>query len=58
MSQWKWRYSRWTGVMYGPVPVGVIVAVIVFAILLRDALTAPNVAAGPAPAAPTWSART
>ena len=32
MSKWKWKYSRWVGVMYGPVPVGVIVAVIALAI--------------------------
>ncbi|MHC4886945.1 MAG: hypothetical protein ACYTGH_17860 [Planctomycetota bacterium] len=24
-SNWEWHYSRWTGVMYGPIPVGVIV---------------------------------
>ena len=24
-TQWRWRYSRWVGVMYGPIPVGVIV---------------------------------
>ena len=24
-TKWRWRYSRWVGVMYGPVPVGVIV---------------------------------
>jgi hypothetical protein len=24
-SQWKWRYSAWTGIMYGPIPVGIIV---------------------------------
>lgn len=22
---WKWSYSRWLGIMYGPIPVGVIV---------------------------------
>ena len=32
MSDWKWSYSRWTGVMYGPVPVGIIVVVIGFII--------------------------
>lgn len=25
MSQWRWGYSRWIGVKYGPIPVGVIV---------------------------------
>jgi len=24
-DKWKWSYSRWFGVMYGPVPIGVIV---------------------------------
>lgn len=24
-SQWRWPYSRWMGIMYGPIPVGVIV---------------------------------
>ena len=41
--EWKWHYSRWTGVMYGPVPVGIIVVVIVAAILvpaLRGAASA------------------
>ena len=27
--EWKWSYSRWTGVMYGPIPVGIIVVGIV-----------------------------
>lgn len=22
---WRWSYSRWVGIMYGPVPIGVIV---------------------------------
>ncbi len=26
-EQWKWRYSALTGIMYGPVPVGIIVVV-------------------------------
>jgi hypothetical protein len=25
MTEWKWSYSRWVGVMYGPIPVGIIV---------------------------------
>jgi hypothetical protein len=25
VDEWKWHYSRWFGVMYGPVPVGIIV---------------------------------
>jgi len=29
-TDWKWRYSFLTGVMYGPIPVGIIVVVIVF----------------------------
>lgn len=24
-TEWRWRYSRWTGVMYGPIPVGLII---------------------------------
>lgn len=28
MSGWKWSYSRWVGVMYGPIPVGVILVAI------------------------------
>jgi hypothetical protein len=27
-SQWRWRYSRWTGIMYGPIPVGIIAVAI------------------------------
>ncbi len=27
-TKWEWSYSRWVGVMYGPVPVGVIVVVL------------------------------
>jgi len=27
-KEWKWRYSRWTGVMFGPIPVGIIVVFI------------------------------
>jgi hypothetical protein len=27
-SEWRWRYSLLTGIMYGPVPVGVIVVVV------------------------------
>jgi hypothetical protein len=27
-TEWKWRYSGWVGVMYGPIPVGVIVVAI------------------------------
>jgi len=25
MTAWKFRYSRWVGVMFGPIPVGIIV---------------------------------
>jgi len=32
MSEWKWSYSRWTGVMYGPIPVGIIAVAIGVAI--------------------------
>ena len=26
---WKWGYSRWVGIHYGPIPVGIIIAIIV-----------------------------
>ena len=29
---WRWRYSRFAGVMYGPIPVGFIVAGIALAV--------------------------
>lgn len=28
MNDWHWHYSRWFGVMYGPIPVGIIAVVI------------------------------
>lgn len=28
-QEWKWSYSKWVGVMYGPVPVGVIVVAVI-----------------------------
>jgi len=28
-TEWKWGYSRWIGIHYGPIPVGIIIAVIV-----------------------------
>jgi hypothetical protein len=31
-GNWKWSYSRLIGVMYGPIPVGVIVVAAGFAI--------------------------
>lgn len=34
MSDWRWRYSAWTGIMYGPVPVGLIVGGVVLVIYL------------------------
>lgn len=27
-TKWRWHYSRFVGVMYGPIPVGVIVVVV------------------------------
>ncbi len=30
--EWRWRYNRWIGVMYGPIPVGAIVVTVGFAI--------------------------
>jgi len=26
---WKWGYSRWIGIHYGPIPVGIILAIII-----------------------------
>lgn len=26
-NRWRWKYSRWFGVMYGPIPVGIVVGV-------------------------------
>jgi len=28
-TAWKWGYSRWIGIHYGPIPVGIIIAVII-----------------------------
>lgn len=28
-TAWKWGYSRWIGITYGPIPVGIIIAVII-----------------------------
>ncbi len=28
MSEWRFHYSRWFGIMYGPIPVGVILVLI------------------------------
>jgi|GEM_PF-5471197 len=38
-TDWKWRYSVWTGIMYGPIPVGIIIAVIVTICLALYELT-------------------
>jgi hypothetical protein len=27
-GKWSWSYSRWIGIMYGPIPVGVILVVV------------------------------
>jgi hypothetical protein len=36
MSEWKWSYNRWIGIMYGPIPVGVIiVGILVVVFYLR-----------------------
>lgn len=29
MAKWKFSYNRWIGVMYGPIPVGIIVVGII-----------------------------
>ncbi|MEK6237341.1 MAG: DUF4339 domain-containing protein [Planctomycetales bacterium] len=28
-AQWKWSYSYWVGIMYGPIPVGWIIAAVI-----------------------------
>ena len=37
MNGWHWHYSRWIGVMYGPIPVGLIIvgigAIVYFAVV-------------------------
>ncbi len=30
-TEWKWGYSRWVGIHYGPIPVGIIIALIILA---------------------------
>lgn len=27
-GKWGWSYSKWVGIMYGPIPVGVILVVV------------------------------
>jgi hypothetical protein len=31
-GNWKWSYSGWVGIMYGPIPVGIILVVIGIAV--------------------------
>ncbi len=31
-TEWRWRYSPWVGIMFGPIPVGIIVVVIGYAL--------------------------
>jgi len=38
-TDWKWRYSLATGIMYGPIPVGIIVVAILGAGYLVYQLT-------------------
>lgn len=30
---WRWRYSAWTGIMYGPIPVGLIIGLPILLVL-------------------------
>jgi hypothetical protein len=30
-EKWKWGYSRWIGIHYGPIPVGLIAVVVLIA---------------------------
>lgn len=33
---WRWRYSAWIGIMYGPIPVGLIIGIpLLFALMAR-----------------------
>ena len=32
--RWRWRWSGWTGVMYGPLPVGLTLVLIAFGYLV------------------------
>ena len=32
---WRWRYSFWTGIMYGPIPVGIIIGIPLLILLYR-----------------------
>jgi len=34
-TEWKWGYSRWVGITYGPIPVGVIVVIIILIVINR-----------------------
>jgi hypothetical protein len=34
-TEWKWGYSRFIGITYGPIPVGIIVAVIVLLMIYK-----------------------
>lgn len=33
-TPWKWRYSGWVGLVYGPIPVGIILVVVAAGIYL------------------------
>ena len=35
----KWRYSLWTGVMYGPIPVGLIIVSILTIVVVIYTIT-------------------
>jgi hypothetical protein len=34
-TEWKFGYSRWIGIHYGPIPIGIIIAVIILIALAR-----------------------
>ncbi len=40
-TEWKWRYSIWLGIMYGPIPVGAIIGGVILLILLATGAFAP-----------------
>jgi len=33
VSEWRWHYSRWIGIMYGPIPIGLIIAIPILILL-------------------------
>lgn len=34
-TEWKWSYSKWVGIMYGPIPVGLLIVIPILIALAR-----------------------